>query len=471
MASVLIIDDDKTICRMLSLVVERMGHSASYALTLGDGVKQLQAGSFDVVFLDVNLPDGNGLDALPRTRKASSSPEVIIITGLGDPDGAELAIKNGAWDYVQKPFSKKKVTLQVPRALEYREEKRMTKPPVVLIGGGIIGNSSRIKACIDLVAQAAGSDVSILITGETGTGKELFARAIHDNSLRADKSFVVVDCAALPETLVESVLFGHERGAFTGADRAKEGLVKQADGGTLFLDEVGELPLSIQKAFLRVLQEHRFRPVGGRQEVGSDFRLVAATNRGLDHMVQSGKFRSDLLFRLRSIPIELPPLREHPEDIKELALHYMAKLCEGFCEGTKGFSPEFFDALMAYHWPGNVRELVSTLERAIVSAGEEPTLFPVHLPIHMRVELTRASVDEKEAKADKAQKRSSGKFPEFRSFREQGIANVEKQYLRDLMSFTQGDIQQACRISDLSRSRLYGLLKKHRISKAEFPSA
>lgn len=467
MGNVLIIDDDKAICKMLSLIVKRMGHESSFALTLGDGLEQIQPGSFDVVFLDVNLPDGNGLDALPRIRKAVSSPEVIIITGLGDPDGAELAIKNGAWDYVQKPFSKKKVTLQVTRALEYREEKRLTKPPVALKRGVIVGSSSQIKACIDLVAQAAGSDASILITGETGTGKELFARAIHDNSLRADKGFVVVDCAALPATLVESVLFGHERGAFTGADRAKEGLVKQADGGTLFLDEVGELPLNIQRTFLRVLQEHRFRPVGGRQEVVSDFRLVAATNRDLDQMVQSGEFRSDLLFRLRSITIELPPLREHPEDIKELALHYMAKLCEGFCEGTKGFSPEFLDALKAYHWPGNVRELVSTLERAIVSAGDEPTLFPVHLPVYMRVKLTRASVDDRETKGDEPRTDSPNKFSRFRSFREQGIAAIEKEYLQDLMSYIQNDIQEACRISDLSRSRLYGLLKKHKVSRPE----
>jgi two-component system NtrC family response regulator len=471
MANILIIDDDKAICKMLSLIVQRMGHEPSYAITLGDGVKQIQPGSFDVVFLDVNLPDGNGLDALPRIRKTASSPEVIIITGLGDPDGAELAIKNGAWDYVQKPFSKKKVTLQVTRALEYREEKKVTKPPVALKRGVIIGSSSRMKACLDLVAQAASSDVGILITGETGTGKELFARAIHDNSLRADKSFVVVDCAALPETLVESVLFGHERGAFTGADRAKEGLVRQAHGGTLFLDEVGELPLNIQGAFLRVLQEHRFRPVGGRKEVVSDFRLVAATNRDLDEMVKAGEFRSDLLFRLRSITIELPALREHPEDIKELALYYMAKLCDGHCAGTKGFSPEFFDALKAYHWPGNVRELVSTLERAIVSAGDEPTLYAMHLPVHVRVEVARASVDDREAKADKPRTHSPSKFPRFRGFREQGIATLEKQYLQDLMLFTKGNIQEACRISDLSRSRLYGLLKRHKVSKSEYPSA
>jgi two-component system NtrC family response regulator len=184
-------------------------------------------------------------------------------------------------------------------------------------------------------------------------------------------------------------------------------------------------------------------------------------------MVQSGEFRNDLLFRLRSITIELPPLRERPEDIKELALHYMAKLCENFCEGTKGFSPEFLDALKAYHWPGNVRELVSTLERAIVSAGDEPTLFPVHLPIHMRVELKRASVDDREAKADVQGTHSPGNFPEFRSFREQGIATLERQYMQDLMSFTNGNIEDACRLSDLSRSRLYGLMKKHKVSRAE----
>lgn len=263
MGNVLVIDDDKNVCTAISNAVERMGHKTVHALTLKEGLEKACSDSFDVVFLDVQMPDGNGLDILPPIRGTPSSPEVIIITGFADPDGAELAIKNGAWDYIEKPCSVQEMTLPFIRALEYREEKKAAKVPVALKREGIVGSSPKLGACLDLLPQMSNSVANVLITGETGTGKELFARAIHENSPRAGKNFVVVDCAALPDTLVESVLFGHQKGAFTGADKAQDGLVKQADRGTLFLDEVGELPLSIQKSFLRVLQERRFRPVGG----------------------------------------------------------------------------------------------------------------------------------------------------------------------------------------------------------------
>jgi two-component system NtrC family response regulator len=295
-ADVLIIDDDPKINGILSRIVHSMGHETEQALTLHDGLQSVRKNDFDVVFLDLTLPDGNGLRILPDILATPSSPEVIIVTGTGDQRGAEVAFKHGAWAYVQKPFLIEDVALPFTRALQYREEKRAGEKPKVLIRDGIIGYSPAILASFDAVAQAAVTDASVLITGETGTGKELFARAIHNNSRRTDGSFVVVDCTALPEHLVESTLFGHEKGAFTGANRSSIGLVRQADGGTLFLDEIGELPLSIQKSFLRVLQEHRFRPIGGQKEITSHFRLVAATNRDLDAMVEAGQFRHDLLF-------------------------------------------------------------------------------------------------------------------------------------------------------------------------------
>jgi two-component system NtrC family response regulator len=468
MAHLLIIDDDEMMCDMLSTMVRQMGHEVTCANTLQDGLQESSSGDFDVVFLDVRMPDGSGLDVLPRIREAPSCPEVIIVTGFGDPDGAELAIKNGAWDYIEKPSSIKAMTLPLVRALEYRQEKQARKPPIALNREGIVGNSPQMKACIDLVAQAVNSDATVLITGETGTGKELFAYAIHNNSHRANKNFVVVDCAALPENLVESMLFGHERGAFTGADRAQDGLIKQAHGGTLFLDEVGELPLSTQSSFLRVLQERRFRPIGGKQEIGSDFRLVAATNRDLEAMVKNGQFRKELLFRLRSFTIELPPLREHPEDIKELTLHYAAKICERYGTDTKGFSPEFFEALDSYDWPGNVRELVNTMERAIAAARQDPILFPKHLPTHIRIDVARTSL-RKEAPVVLSQMGGADPLrtlPTLRDFRENAISEAEQQYLYDLMSFTGGDIKDACTISGLSRPRLYALLKKYHISRS-----
>jgi two-component system NtrC family response regulator len=463
MANVLIIDDDKLICDTIANLVRRMGHQATCSYTLQDGIERSSSQLVDVVFLDVRLPDGNGLEVLPRIQASASLPEVIIMTGYGDPDGAELAIKHGAWDYIQKPSTMDAMTLPLVRALQYREEKKASKGMMILKREGIIGNSPKMRACLDLLAQVASSNANVLITGETGTGKELFAVGIHKNSPRANKNFVVVDCAALPENLVESILFGHEKGAYTGADRARDGLILQADGGTLFLDEVGELPLPIQRSFLRTLQERKFRPVGGKEEIESDFRLIAASNRNLDDMVQQDKFREDLLFRLRSFSIELPPLRERQEDIKDLTTYYVELLSKRYEIEPKDFSPEFFDVLTSYPWPGNVRELINALERALVNGRYERILFPKHLPTHIRAQIARSSVGEKETAEIKTTP-SSKIFPKIQALREKAIANVEEQYLRDLILFTRGNIKEACQISGLSRSRLYLLLKKYSIS-------
>jgi two-component system, NtrC family, response regulator len=419
--------------------------------------------AYDVVFLDVRLPDGNGLDGIPRLLETQPPPEVVIITGSGDPDGAEIAIRNGAWDYLQKPLSVVKILLPIKRVLQYRDDlNKFRKPAVALKVQGIVGSSPQMTACLDLVAQAACSETNVLIVGETGTGKELFAHAIHGNSTRADASFVVVDCASLPETLVESSLLGYEKGAFTGADRARDGLIKQADGGTLFLDEVGELPMSIQKAFLRVLQERAFRPLGGKQEIKSDFRLIAATNRDLDEMVESGLFRKDLLYRLKTMSIVLPPLRERPGDVKGLAMHFTAKLCNIHGLATKGFSPEFFEVLAAYDWPGNVRELLNTIEMALTGARYEPTFFPKHLPTQIRVKAARASIDGK-ASVDPALTESA--TPALESFPklEELLDRTQHQYLQEVVSFTKGNMREACRISGLSRSRFYERIKKYGI--------
>jgi len=467
MAHVLVIDDDQTICDSLSYIVTYLGHTVATACRLKEGVEMTSSQDFDVVFLDVYLPDGNGLNQLTTIRAASSNPEVIIITGLGDPEGAELAVKSGAWDYIQKPLSKSKVTLQIDRALEYREKKGVSKTPVSLKTKGLVGSSHQIKACLDLVGQTVQNNANVLITGETGTGKELFARAIHANSLRSNNNFVVVDCTVLPEKLAESVLFGHEKGAFTSADKTHTGLIKQADGGTLFLDEVGELPLSIQKTFLRVLQEQRFRPVGGDRELGSNFRLVAATNRDLDQLIQSGQFREDLLFRLRTFTIELPPLRNRSEDIKEIAIYHVAKICERHGIEDKDFSPEFFDMLVAFHWPGNVRELINTLEMAIAVEPLNPILFPKHLPNYIRAHIVSSLVIQETPLTENKNNdfQQSQKLPKLKELREQSISELEKTYLRELMLLTSGDIKEACLISGLGRARLYELMKKYNVSK------
>ncbi len=462
MAKILIIDDDPLVRESLARVVKKMDHEAFKAESLGTAREKLPTEPFDLVFCDVHMPDGSGLDILPEIRASATVPEVIIVTGYGDPDGAELAIKKGAWDYIEKPLSVKAVMLCIERALQYREKKRAARQPVALNIEGIVGSSSRIRTCLDLLAQAASSEANVLVSGETGTGKELFAWAIHNNSARSDRNFVVVDCAALPETLVESTLFGHVRGAFTGADKPRDGLVRQADGGTLFLDEIGELSISIQKAFLRVLQERRFRPVGGGQEVSSDFRLVAATNRRLEDLTRTGGFREDLLFRLRTFVLELPPLRETKEDIKDLMLHYLVRFCELYGSPMKGYSPDFLEVLMAYDWPGNVRELIQALEKAVISAKDEPMLFAKHLPDHIRIQLARASVLQKRPPGASAEA-SPATDPSLnlKDFREAEMARIEKDYLASLLRRTNGEVGEACRISGLSRSRLYTLLKKY----------
>ena len=468
MGNVLIIDDDELFCEMLSEMVTDMGHGVKFTHSLNEGVVEALNGSYDVIFLDVRMPDGSGLKALPKIRELTDPPEVIIITGAGDPDGAELAIVNGAWDYIEKQSSIKRMTLPLVRALQYREEKKVRKPAVALKLEGIVGDSLKMQNCFDLVAHAAESDANVLIFGETGTGKELFARAIHANSPRSNRNFVVVDCAALPESLVESALFGYEKGAFTGADKPQVGLIKQADGGMLFLDEVGELPLIMQKAFLRVLQERSFRPLGARQEVESNFRLLAATNRDLDQAVSEGTFRKDLLFRLRSLSLSLPPLRDHLEDIKDLVLYHTGKLCVTYGIPQKGFAPEFFECLLAYDWPGNVRELINTLDRAIAEARHEPTLYPSHLPSYIRIQAVRNTVSRETPELSPATAVSAGvNLPKLRDYRESAVAQAEREYLKELMVLAKNDLQEACRISDLSQPRLYALLKKHRVSRSK----
>ncbi len=468
MANVLIIDDEELFRQMLSDVVRRMGHAVDHAADIAQGLAAVEKNGFDVVFLDVALPDGNGLTVLPQIKISPSAPEVIIITGAGDRNGAELAIKNGAWDYIQKHASLGDLKLTLTRALQHRQEKLTRQPTVALKLEGIVGSSPQILACYDRLAQAALSEANVLITGPTGSGKELFARAIHRNSSRAQQNFVVVDCAALPETLVESALFGHEKGAFTSADRAHGGLIRQAHGGTLFLDEVGEMPAAVQRAFLRVLQERRFRPVGGGKEIASDFRLVAATNRDLESMVRDGSFRQDLLFRLRAICIELPPLKDRIQDIKEIIRFHLHRLGERQGFGAKGFSPEFFQALQSYEWPGNVRELVNALECALAAAGPVPTLYPLHLPNHIRVCLAQASITDRPQAPDLSpiDMPPSSILPKMQEVREKALSAVEKQYLTALLSHTGGNMNLASRISGLSKPRLYALLKHYDLTRS-----
>ncbi|SHO52428.1 sigma-54-dependent transcriptional regulator [Desulfopila aestuarii] len=477
MANVVIIDDDSTFQSLLLEHCGLLGHEASLAGSLEEGKKLLSNHQADLVFLDVRLPDGNGLELLPYIHELPSSPEVIIITGMGDANGAEMAIKNGAWDYLQKPLSRQEIILHVKRALEYHEKKIQRSSHVNLKRDEIVGKSKALRFCLDQVAQCAETDSGVLITGETGTGKELFARAIHLNSSRSKRPFIVVDCASLPENLVESILFGHVKGAFTGANSDRRGLVEQADGGTLFIDEVGELPIEIQKSFLRLLQERVYRPLGKDREHTSDFRLVAATNRDLEAMVRQGTFRSDLFFRLNTFNIHLPPLRERGTDLEKLTMNFVFSICRRNRLPIKGVAPETLEALEAYSWPGNIRELENTLDKAIISDPMAPVLYPIHLPpeirlcgIRSKVSLKHEQFPEEPSHHLPAPTTYSLTLPFFKEYRRLQLSRIEKQYLQRLLAETEGDGELACRLSGLSRSRLYGLLKIHSLFMKEFSS-
>lgn len=474
MAHVLVVDENRQYCDQMCQVMIRSGFRISRAHSLREGFRLGREQDIDVVLLTSLLPDGSGTDNLHRFRNSPTAPEVIIMADAADAEEAELAISNGAWDYVLKSRSPKQLVEPLCRLAHYRDNKREARGQEETVAPhfvGIIGSSIQLRACLDLLAKAARSDANVLLTGETGTGKELFAVALHEASRRAKNNFVVVDCAALPETLVESTLFGHEKGSFSGATRAQSGLVKQADGGTLFLDEVGEMPLSLQKVFLRVLQERRFRPVGAEREVKSDFRLVAATNLDLEAMVAAGRFRSDLLFRLRTYAIRLPNLRDRSQDVSELTGYFLDRLCQQHQMPEKIVSRDFLLALGRYPWPGNVRELLHALERSVTAAYDELMLMAKHLPTYIRVSNAKAALLGEEAKGGKAAsplplaEASGPQLPlrRLQEVRDEALAQVERRYLRQVLTATRGRIDEACQVTGLSRSRLYQLLKDHNL--------
>ena len=455
MSKILIVDDDPSMNAALMGVIRHLGHAMQSCTTLKAGLTLArQDNELDLVLLDVRLPDGDGIEALPSFRQTPSRPEVIIITGFANLAGAETALKSGAWDYLRKPPSLDDIKLCISRALEYRAQKEKPECPILLKRERIIGGSPQLLAALEKAALAARSDASVLISGETGTGKECFADLIHSNSRRKAENFVAVDCGAMPVNLVESLLFGHEKGAFTGAERRREGLIKKADGGTLFLDEIGELSLTVQTRLLRVLQERSFRPLGSDSTVCSDFRIIAATNRDLESMARDGDFREDLLYRFKTIEINLPPLRERTGDVLDLATFFAKSVCEKEGLTLKGFSDCFFETLIAYDWPGNVRELQRAVEQAVISASWDKIIYSYHLPAGIRLFQTKSCLN------DESQTISQNQLlPNFKSFQQSSV----RDYLVKLMQTASGDKSLACEISGLSQSYLYKLLKDYRI--------
>ena len=480
MAHILLIDDDPVFRETVKDILIELGYDCQAYGSLEDGKNAALETTFELILLDIFLPDGNGLDEIENFKNGPSKPQVIVITAHGNPEEAAGAIEHGAWDYLEKPVNIETIKLLLTRALRFRRYQSKNSGYHLIQKDPIIGLSPGIKNCLKQVEKVAKSNTSVLITGETGTGKELFARTLHQNSHRAFHKFVVLDCAGLKETLAESALLGHCKGAFTDARQDRTGLIKLADRGTLFLDEIGELPLSLQKLLLRVLQEKTFLPLGGEQEQSSDFRLIAATNKDLKQMVARHEFREDLFYRIFAFPIHLPPLRERINDIELLAEYFIAKRCHEYGLAKKRLSRELLRVLARFPWPGNVRELINVMDVALKNGYFESTLLPQHLPTGIRAEVIKSDI----GKGSKQFTEPSdptlpcahcsswlnaymGDLPTLKSIREKTVGCMEKAYLSLLLHKSNHNPQRACSMAGLSRARLYELLKKHGLRFAE----
>ena len=394
--SILLVDDDDAFRRVMAVELERAGFTVTSAASGGEALRAVADSQPQVVLLDLNLPDMTGLQVLERLRAASPASEVILLTGHGSIDTAIQAIRAGAFDYISKPCPLDELEVRLQRAMERQSlnrratllERGLTPPD---LGGVFVGQSAAFSRVSDLIGRIAPADAAVLITGETGSGKEIVATLLHSRSPRCEKPFVVVDCASLQESLLQSELFGHERGAFTGADRAKSGLFEVAHGGTIFLDEIGEVSLPTQVKLLRVLDTSTFRRVGGTSEIRVDVRLLAATNRDLSAMVRQGLFREDLFYRLSTISLHVPPLREREGDVDLLARYFVGQLNERFGR-RKQIGEAALEVLRRHDWPGNIRELKHVIEAALVVCdGDE--VRPEHLPVALRRPAPAAPTD------------------------------------------------------------------------------
>lgn len=387
MSTVLIVDDDPGVLRVLKGLLEGEGLLTLAASGAAGAMPFIERAEPDLIITDLRMPGGSGMDILALARRAAPSVPVIMITAHGEVETAVEAMKKGAYDFISKPFDEDELLASVRKALsesegnegllsDYFEAEKLVLPEV-------IGASSAMRAVIETVRKVAPSDSTVLISGETGVGKEIVARAVHEASPRRRHPFVKINCAAIPETLMESELFGHEKGAFTGAATGKPGRFEIADKGTVFLDEVGEAPLSAQVKLLNVLQEKSFERVGGVKKIRVDVRVVAATNRDLPEAVRSGKFRADLFYRLNVVPIVIPPLRERKEDLAPLAGHFLEKFSAKHRKGKCRLSAEAMAAFGLYDWPGNIREMENILERMVLL--HESDIFGLeHLPVEIR---------------------------------------------------------------------------------------
>src|SRR5688500_18016668 len=379
---ILVIDDEASVAEALSLVLGERGHKVESAKNADEADALLASRPFDLVFTDLRLPDGSGIDLLTRIKADSPETEVILMTAHGSLDLTIEAIKRGAFYYLEKPFTPEQALVLSARALQFRAVKSENRALKGALGGedfGLIGRHPKIRQIHEVIRTAAPSDACVLIEGDSGTGKELVAAALHFQSARAGRPFIRINCAAIPSELIESELFGYRRGAFTGADRDKRGLIEAAAGGTLLLDEIAEMPAHLQTKLLRVLQERRLRRLGDEQELPVDFRLISSTNRDTAQMIKEGALRKDLYFRISTIKVKVPPLRERTDDVMLLAEHFLLRYAEKYQKRIRGVSQPAYALLARYDWPGNVRELESVVEHAVLFS-QEGQIMPEDLP-------------------------------------------------------------------------------------------
>jgi two-component system response regulator AtoC len=457
-ARVLVVDDKENIRKLLARILEE----TCDVVTAADGnraIALLAAQPFDAIVTDLRMPGADGFEVLRAAKARAPDTEVVMMTAYATVPDAVEAMKQGAFDYLAKPFDPDDAALVVARALERR---RLRAPADVSPAGAapfafhnLVGRSPPMLEAYRLLEQAAGLDITVLLAGETGTGKELAARAVHFHGARRERRFVPVNCGALPAELVESELFGHARGAFTGAVGAKPGLFEEAEGGTLFLDEIGELPLPVQVKLNRALQEKEIRRVGETQPVAVNVRIIAATHRDLKAEVQAGRFREDLFYRLNVFPVRLPPLRERREDVPLLAVHFLGKHANALRRELTGFDPEALRALAGYPWPGNVRELENAVERAVaIAAG--PLVTVRDLPADVTGGPVGAIPGELLAAMP------------YRDAVDQARDRVSRDYLAALLREFEGNVTRAAERAGVERESLHRLLKRYGVRSEDY---
>jgi two-component system response regulator PilR (NtrC family) len=459
-ARILVADDERSLRELLAIVLRREGHEVLLAETGRTALAALERGPVDLLISDIKMPDMSGVEVLRAAKQADPGLPAIMMTAFASTETAVEAMRLGACDYLIKPFDVDELKLKVREKLESRQLrqenvllKRALNEPHVF--EGIIGRSSAMLAVFELVESVAKTGSTILITGESGTGKELVARAVHRQSLRRDRPFVALNCGALTETLLESELFGHMRGAFTGAESTKKGLIELAAGGTIFLDEIGEMTPMMQVKVLRVLQERRFRRVGGLDEIEADIRVVAATNQNLEQLVAEGKFREDLFYRINVIPVQLPPLRDRREDIPLIAAHFLQKYRREMDKPIETISGEAMTCLVAHDWPGNIRELENVIERA-VALERSPTILAESLPLALRSSMDRMP-PAAAATADASQ------LPEGGLDLEQHVRDIERRYLAQALERAGGVQVRAAELLGMSFRSFRYYAKKYNL--------